>query len=331
MRACTSCGRTLGKVATRCLYCGTAAPADAAAAGPKGKPVVVSCPGCLRKARVTPGAPGSCAYCALSFDADDEGTARIGRAPGTAAATRAQLDALVAELPAARLWDLVRDVLYRRAAFGELGAGEAERAIGALTLIAEWPGDSPFWMPLALADASTVIPRVVFGVSDGGTLHEHGDTILLVCLALRPRLAASAGRAVVNILGAASNFGSGYGFHVGEPDHVETSMRVQIRTMLVERHGGVELAGRANQIDQNAPTPLTPAQEAELRARVAASRALLAGYYIAGALFGPSCRGGTAFSITRDAIAERLRALGCDHSPELVEQLCIRMPAAFSA
>jgi hypothetical protein len=317
-------------MATRCLYCGTtAADAPAAGAGAAGKPVVVTCPGCLRKARVVPGVTGACGYCALSFQIDDEGNARLGRTTSTPAATRAQVDHLVADLPSARLWDLVGDVLHRRVAFSELGTGEAERAIAALTLIASWPGDSPYWMPVALADAATLIPRVVFGVSDGAALHEHGDTNLLVCLALENRLSAASGRAAVNLLGVVSNLAAGVGFHADEPDQIETAARVQIRATLVEQHGGVELTRRGNQLDQEAPKPLTVAQEGELRSRIAASRGPLASYYIAGAIFGPSCRGGTAFSISRDAIAQRLAALGCDHSTELVEQLCLRMPPVF--
>ncbi len=331
MRACTSCGRTLGKVATRCLYCGTPAGDAPAAAGGARKPVVVTCPGCLRNARIAPGATGACTYCALAFHVDDAGTARLGRSPSTPAATRAQIDRVVADLPPARLWDLVRDVLHRRAAFDELGAGEAERAVDALTLIATWPGDSPFWLALSLAEAPALIPRVVFGVSDASTLIDDGDTTLLVVLALRSRMSGPGGRAAVNLLGAASNLALGVGFSARDQDQVNTSVRVQIRTDLVEDRGGVALAGRANQIDQEAPTPLSPAQEREICQRIAASRGLLAGYYIAGALFGPSCRGGTAFSLTRDAIGQRLAALGCDHSPELVEQLHIRMPPAFGS
>lgn len=330
MRACASCGRTLGKVAARCLYCGSPA-TDTPAASAAGKPVVVTCPGCLRNVRVAPGTTGTCAYCALSVHVDGDETVRLGRAASTPAATRAQVDRLVADLPTARLWNVVRDVLYRRAAFNELGVGEGERAIAALTLIATWPGKSPYWMPLPLADAATVIPRVVFGVSDSGTLHEHGDTVLLAVLALRPRLGPSGGRAAVNLLGLASNLTLGVDFHASAPGHVETSVRVQIRATLVEQHGGVELIGRGNQIDQAPPTPLSDAQELELRHRIASSRGVLAGYYIAGALFGPSCRGGTAFSITGDAIARRLAALGCEHSSEIVEQLCIRMPPVLGS
>ena len=342
MRTCTSCGRTLGKVAARCLYCGTAAvdtpapapatrkPGDAPAPAAR-KPVLATCPGCLRNARVAPGAAGACPYCALAFTVDDDGRAQLGRASTTPPATRAHVDRLVAELPSARLWDVVRDVLHRRTAYNELGVGEAERAIDALTLIATWPGDSPLWMPVSLDDAIAVIPRVVLGVSDGGRLLEDGDTILLATLSTRGRLGDAAGRASLNILGVASNLALGVGFHASDPDHVETSTRVQIRTTLVERHGGVELTEVANQIDQQRPTRLSVAQERDLLQRIAASRSLLAGYYIVGALFGPSCKAGTAFSITRDAIAQRLSHLGCDNSPELVDQLCIRMPPAFGS
>lgn len=332
MRACASRGRTIGKAAARCLYCGTPA-ADAASAAPAAtgrKPVLVTCPGCLRNARVAPGAIGNCTYCALAFTVDDGGQARVGRAPSTPSASRAHVAELVADLPSARLWDVVRHVLHRRAAFDELGDGEAERAIAALTLIATWPGDSPRWLPVPLDDATAVVPRVVFGVSDGGRLREDGEHTLLVCLATRGRFADAGGRAVVNALGIASDLALGVGFHATDPDHVQTSVRVQIRATLVERHGGVELMRVANQIDQQAPWPLSVAQEIALAQRIAASRSLLAGYYIMGAIFGPSCRAGTAFSITRDGVAQRLAALGCDADAALVDQLCIRMPPNFS-
>ena len=253
MRTCTSCGRTLGKVATRCLYCGAAA-AEAPPAG-GGKPVLVRCPGCLRNARGAPGATGTCAYCALWFQVDDDGVARVGRNPSTPAATRAQVDALVADLPSARLWNVVRDILHRRAAYSELGAGEAERAIAALTLIATWPSAAPSWMPLPIADAPTVIPRAVFGVSDGAALQEYGHTVLLVLVGLRDRVADTTGRAAVNLLGLASNAALCVGFGVSEDDQVQTRARVQIRARLVEQHGGVDLEGLANQIDQHRPTP----------------------------------------------------------------------------
>ena len=46
------------------------------------------------------------------------------------------------------------------------------------------------------------------------------------------------------------------------------------------------------------------------------------------ALFGRSCRGGTALSLVKDAIAARLASLGVD-ATELVDALCIRMPPTF--
>lgn len=343
MRACASCGRTIGKVAARCLYCGKAASDRAAAptasAGSSGsgasasarKPILVTCPGCLRNARVAPGASGNCSYCALAFSADDDGTPRIGRASSTRAATRADVNRLVADLPSARLWDVVRDVLLRRVAYSELGAGEAERAIDALTLIATWPGESPFWLPLPLDEATAVVPRAVFGVADGGKLHEDGEQVLLVTLATKDRPGDAKGRAAVNLLGFASEMALGVGFHAKDPGHVETEKRIQIRATLVERHGGIELTRIGNQIDQQPPWQLSVAQGVALMQRIAASRLLLAGYYITGALFGPSCRAGTAFSITRDAIAQRLAALGCDSSPELVDQICVRMPPLFGS
>jgi hypothetical protein len=337
VRACASCGRTIGKVAARCLYCGTpatdggaatAAPAAKASGGAR-KPMLVTCPGCLRNARVAPGASGSCSYCALAFSVDDDGAPRIGRAATAKSASRADVMRLVADLPSARLWDVVRDVLLRRAAYTELGVGEAERAIDALTLIATWPGQSPFWMPLPLDEATAVVPRVVFGVSDGGKLHEDGEHVLLITLSTRGRLGDAGGRAAVNLLGFASDMAFGVGFKANDPGHVETETRVQIRASLVERHGGIELTRLGNQIDQQPPWQLSVAQTVTLTQRIAASRALLAGYYITGALFGPSCRAGTAFSITRDAIAQRLTALGCDSAPELVDQICVRMPPLF--
>jgi hypothetical protein len=328
VRACASCGRTLGKVAARCLYCGT--PSGAPPATSHHKPQLVPCPGCLRNVRVTPGITGTCTYCALGIDADDGGTVSPARAAGPAV-TRAQIEHLVADLPPARLWDLVRDILHRRAAFHELGAGEAERAIDALTLIATWPADSAYWLPLSLADAPSVIARAVFGVSDGAVLYESGDPTLLVVIGIRDRAGDTSGRAAVNLLGVASQLAIGVGFYARDTDRVETSTRIQIRATLVERDGGVELTRRRNQIDQDAPTPLTAAQELELRLRIAASRALLAGYYIAGALFGPSCRGGTPFSLTREAIGQRLARLGCDDAPEIVDPLAIRMPPPFGA
>jgi hypothetical protein len=123
----------------------------------------------------------------------------------------------------------------------------------------------------------------------------------------------------------------GIGFHAKDPNRVETEKRIQIRATLVERHGGIELTRLGNQIDQQPPWQLSVAQQVAVTQRISASRSLLAGYYITGALFGPSCRAGTAFSITRDAIAQRLDTLGCDSAPELVDQICVRMPPLFGS
>lgn len=336
MRTCTSCGRTIGKVAARCLYCGT--PTGDAPIAVARKPVLGSCPGCLRNVRALPGATGACAFCALSFELAEDGATRP--ASSTPAVTHAHVHRLVSPLPAARLWDLVRDVLLRRAAFQELGAGEAERAVDALTLIATWPGESPQWLPIAIHEAPTVVPRAIFGVSDGGVVDEDEHTVLLSTIATMGRNKELAGRAASNLLGHASalgvsavtsSLGLGFGVRYKPKDEVATESRLQLRAYLVARHGGVELETVLEQIDQEPPTPLSAAQERELHRRIAASRSLLAAYYILGALFGPSCKGGTAFSITRDAIAQRLTTLGCDGSPELIDQLVIRMPPAFTA
>jgi hypothetical protein len=230
---------------------------------------------------------------------------------------------------------VVRDVLHRRAAFNELGAGEPEQTIAALTLVATWPGASPTWLPIAMGDAAGVIPRAIFGVSDGGLLPEEGETVLLSTIATVPRNKDRAQRAAAGLLGhgvaaGLSALTSGLGFGVGykPPDDVDTQSRIQLRAHLSEHQGGVQLEVY-NQIDQQTPTRLSVAHEHELHRRIAASRSLLASFYILRALFGPTCRAGTAFSITRDALTARLSALGCDHSPELVDRLCIRMPTAF--
>jgi hypothetical protein len=113
-------------------------------------------------------------------------------------------------------------------------------------------------------------------------------------------------------------------------DTVKTRARVQIRLDLVERDGGTELAELANQVDQNPPTPLSSAQRDEVASRVAGTRSTITGYYVLGALFGVSCRGGTAFSLVREAIGERLRVLGVASSTEMLDALCIRMPAPLA-
>ncbi|HUQ04197.1 MAG TPA: hypothetical protein VM261_16975 [Kofleriaceae bacterium] len=334
MRACASCGRNLGKVATRCLYCGTIA-SDAPPAAAGARPLVTTCPGCLRNVRVAHGASGSCSFCALAFHVDDDGTARVGRTGATPAATRAQVDKLVADLPSARLWDVVRDVLHRRAAFNELGADEPVEIIAALTLIATWPGTSPTWLPIPIADAVGIIPRAIFGVADGGLLPEEGETVLLSTIATAPRHKDRAHRAAAGLLGhgvaaglsaLTSNLGFGLGYK--PPEDVDTRSRIQLRAHLTEHLGGIQL-DVYDQIDQQTPTRLSVAHEHELHRRITASRSTLASYYILRALFGPSCKAATAFSITRDALTARLTALGCDQSPELVEQLCIRMPPTF--
>ena len=336
MRTCASCGRTVGKVAARCLYCGTPT-GDAPIAAAK-KPVLGTCPGCLRNVRGLPGTAGTCSFCALAFELADDGATRP--TSSTPAVAHAHVHRLVATLPAARLWDLVRDVLLRRAAFQELGAGEAERAIDALTSIATWPGESPQWLPIAIDEAPTVIPRAIFGVSDGGLVDEDDRMVLLSTIGTTARNKELAGRVATNLLGHASalgvsavtsSLGLGFGVRFKPKDEVATESRLQLRAYLVARHGGVELETVLAQIDQQAPFALSDAQERELHRRIAASRSLLAAYYILGALFGPSCKGGTAFSVTRDAIARRLEALGCDASPELIDQLFIRMPPAFAA
>ena len=285
-----------------------------------------------------PGASGACSFCALAFEVTDDGTARP--ASASPAISHGDVHRLVSALPAARLWDVVRDVLLRRAAFQELGVGEAERAIDALTRIATWPGESPTWLPIAMHEATVVIPRVVFGVADAGLVDEHGRTILLSTIGTAGGSADTSGRVATSLLGHASAMGVsavtsslGLGFGVGykPSDEIATASRLQLRAYLVAREGGVELENVFNQIDQQAPYPLSQAQERELHRRTAASRSLLASYYILGALFGPSCKGGTAFGLARDAIAQRLTALGCDSSPELIDQLCIRTPPPFPA
>lgn len=323
-------------MAARCLYCGT--PTGDVPVAATRKPVLEACPGCLRTVRALPGATGTCSFCALAFEISDDGTARP--TSSTPAVGHGHVHRLVSTLPAARLWDLVRDVLLRRAAFQQLGAGEAERAIDALTLIATWPGAAPRWLPITLDEATGLVPRVLFGVNDGGLANEGGHTILLATIGTMAKNAELSGRVATSLLGHASamgvsavtsSLGLGFGVSYAPSGEIAAESRIQVRCYLVADQGGVELEHVFNQIDQRPPSPLTDAQDRELDRRIAASRALLVAYHILGALFGPSCKGGTAFSISRDAIAQRLTALGCDASPELVDQLCVRTPPPFPA
>lgn len=284
MRACASCGRTIGKVAARCLYCGTVAADAPAAAATAQKAAIVKCPGCLRTARVAPGAKSSCSFCAIAFHVDDDGVARVGRASTTPAATHAQVNRLVSALPSARLWDAVRDVLLRRSAYSELGAGEAERAIDALTLIATWPGDSPQWLPIAIDDAVAIVPRAIFGVVDGGLLTEGGHTVLLSTIGTisKSDLAArTADRlfdigAGLAISAVTTSLGLGFGVSVESDEKLDNAVRLQLRSYLVAHEGGVHLTDVFNQIDQKPWAPPSVAQERELHTRIASSRPLLA-------------------------------------------------------
>jgi hypothetical protein len=78
---------------------------------------------------------------------------------------------------------------------------------------------------------------------------------------------------------------------------------------LVEEHGEVKLTVAIRSI--KSPTPLSVAQ-GRIDDRIASSPTCSPA--TTASAVGPSCRGGTAFSITREAIALP-SALGCNHSP----------------
>jgi hypothetical protein len=175
------------------------------------------------------------------------------------------------------------------------------------------------------------VPRAVFGVADYGVERGAGESVLVMLLSTHERRRELDAADAINVLGLAALATTGVGFGVSKD---KVTVRVQIRATVRACGGGVAVAA-ANQIDQKPPTPLWNDQVRQLSDRLASCRRLLAGYYTLAALFGPSCRGTTAFSATRAAIANRLHALACAPPAAAIEArldtLCVRMPPAFPA
>lgn len=332
MASCAACGRPMGNLARRCLYCG-AAVAGEPTAPPKHKPVACGCPGCARTLRVVPGEPTACMYCGLAFTAAREPGRPPRLGPAHGGVTPAQIAALTAGLPAARVWQTVRAVLGARAELDELTPGEAEAVLRRLAATLDRPADDgAWWLPLELDEAAALVPRVVLGQADFGVAAEPGRAVVTVVLATRDRskLPDHGKRLAANAIGLALGVGLGVDLTVGGPEQLTGQTRVQLRIELAAQAGGVAL-GFANQIDQAPPTPLSAAERDELAGRLAAARARLAGYYLLAAIYGPSCQGATAFSLVREAIAARLTALGCPAPAPLLDVLALRMPAPYPA
>ncbi len=320
----------MGALAKRCLYCGTAAAGEAAAA--KARPVACVCPGCARTVRVMPGAPAACMYCALPFTASSDPAQPPRLGPAHGGVSRAQVAALTAALPPARLWQTVRELLPARADREELVPGEAEAVLRRLAAILDHPaGDAAAWLPLELEEAEQLVARVVFGHVDFGVTRETGRSIVTVVLASRDRsnLPVHGKHLATDALGFALDRAIGIGFRADRTDEVRGQTRVQLRVELAPAHGGVALAF-ADQIDQDPPTPVSAAARDEIARRLGAARDRLLGYYLLTALYGSACRGAIAFNLVRDAIAARMAALACPVSPQLLDVLCLRMPAPYA-
>ncbi len=315
-------------MATRCLYCGTAV-AGAKRPQPPSQPVLVGCPGCLRKVRTPPGQLTTCTYCALAFMVDATGAPRLGPRDGATLAAPDRVERALARLPSARACDLAGAVLRARTG-ADLIDGEADRVVDALTLIARPPVARPTWLPLTVDGAEELVPRVVLGVTTAGVERGERGITLVAVIETRTRLELDLRkRAALRAIDLAAGYALGGGLGVRNPDNVSTDVRNQVRLDLAAVDGGVEVTGLTGQVDQEPPTPATVGQRAALRDRLAACRPALASYYLLAALFGPSCRHGTAFSLTRDAIAARLRALACPADDPVVDALCIRVPPTF--
>jgi hypothetical protein len=330
-RTCASCERPLGNLASRCMHCGMLV-AGAVVVTAR-KPVLVECPGCDRKVRVLPDEPSRCMYCAIQLiaNADPNRPARLAPASDAPRAARADIESILAGLPAKDPWDLVRDVVSARAETHDLLAGETEAIVDDLRAVTRWQHDGrDMFLPLGPAKAEALVPRAIFGVADYGVFRDRGETELLIPLAARPRARSTTREDAINALGLASSLAFGVGFGAKKVDAVDTRQRFQIRVVLHVVEDGVELEPH-NQIDQEPPTPLLQQQRDALVGRIANSRRILEGYYVLAALFGTSCRGSTAFSITREAIAKRMTALTCSRSPAIVDALTIRMPPAFDS
>jgi hypothetical protein len=324
---CTACGRPVGNLAARCLYCGTAVAGKAQPAA-RERTVLVECPGCERKARLATMVLGRCTFCGLQFMTSTPGRLRVGIGDA-ALATTEEVNAALEACPPTGTWALVRSMLLARVHGDELGAGEAAAIVRALETVLRWePGTDLAFLPITSADAEVIVPRAVFGIADSAVYREPAATVLLVHLASRPRRRELDRHDALNVLGLASLATTGVGFSVDEPEELRTQERVQLRVTVRPATAGITIAA-ANQIDQHPATPLRLDQERELFDRLASCPRLVRGYYLIAALYGPSCRGTTAFSITREAIAKRLAALGCSTEPAVIDALCIRMPPAF--
>lgn len=296
------------------------------------KPVLVSCPGCARKAPTVPREQGRCMYCGIGFIAPStaDSVAAVGPLNGDAVAEPATVQQAVNAMPHEYHCALAARILLARAQRRELAVGEAEALCAALIRLADWQPTlgATIHLPLAAEDAEVLVPRILFGVSEYGVFPRGNQTELLMVLGTKPRLNTPrvSGADALNLAAALA-----LGVELGAGDNHEqvgAPIRIQIYSRFRSANNGVEFKA-LNQIDQQPTTPLSDAQRAELHARVMTSATLLQRYFVLAALLGRSCRASVAFSISAAAIAQRFEYLAGQAPQREVEALNLRLPPPF--
>lgn len=298
------------------------------------KPVLVTCPGCARKAPTVPREQARCMYCGIGFIAPStvDAVAAVGPLNGAAVADPDAVQHAVSAMPHEYHCALAARILRARAQRHELAVGEADALCAALIRLADWQPllGASIHLPLAAEDAEVLVPRVLFGVSEYGVFPRGNQTELLMVLGTKPRvnLPRATGADALNLAAALT-----LGVHLGLDDsrdraQVAAPIRIQIYSRFRSANNGVEFKA-LNQIDQEPTTPLTDAQRAELHARVTACAPILQRYFVLAALLGPSCRAGVAFNISPAAIAQRFEFLAGQAPSREVEALNLRVPPPF--
>lgn len=275
------------------------------------EPTRVQCLLCARESALEGGDRGrllTCATCGASYLPPREGSG-----PGRPAPTGAPA-ADPREADGADGW--VGRVLRARAQEGSLEAGEARLLQAGFGALRAWePEPEALHLPLDPALAEPLVGSLLFPGRPHtvGRFEEGIELIYVVKKSSGGKLASDLGSTLfVNVLGTISLMTVGVGlFRRGAKDEVGEGDVHRLRLGVRRSRSGVGVDLELwTQLNADRPQAAPAKALRQLGEALAGTRDVVLAYLGALTLFGPSAAGSRAFSITPEAVAARLAALG---------------------